>query len=147
MSKRTRAPKRLVSSGTTQGQLIPTTTQAANNLLISAESRQTLVRIVGNMSIRTSSHVVTIVAIVMVKENTNAEILDVTLTSTDAYPLRPEDVLWIGKFSSVDAWSNLIVDVKGMRKLRKNDVIQIIARTPAGTGSVQYAFKTFCKLS
>ena len=108
--------------GTTQFQSVMYVTEKGD--------RHTLARIVGSFAIRQgAAGGQALLAIVILRDGVLAETLDLSNTA-EAYPKRPEDVLWLGTYngtaSTVEA-TILKVDVKGKRKMRSEDSIVFIA--------------------
>jgi len=143
------APKRQVQGHTfAVRHAIQGTTQQGSNVYVEPDQRSTLVRIVGNVILRSlGSGLFGICALVYLPEGTAAQTFNNLLVSNPVYPNKPEDILGIWEISVSDrGQTNISYDIKAMRKMRKNDVIQFISLASASSLSVSIAGKMFRKL-
>ena len=116
----------------------PSALQIAQDLF-EATDPVTLVRIVGNVFFAAAGTGGTVgIAIVIVREGFTP--LTISIASSAEIYDRPEDILWsqIGRNPAADTVMviNIPVDVKGMRKLKRGDSIQVLTIASA-TGAVQ----------
>jgi len=147
MSKRTTVPKREMHGDTFAVSVLPTTTQSFTILYDSQEARETFTRIVGRITLSATTSITVTFAIIRNKDGTNATSLQTGLVAVPAYPDRPEDVLGLWRIN-IDEKDHVSfdIDLKGMRKLRKNDTISLITKAGASGAVIDFGGKLFTKL-
>ena len=131
-----------VGQGTTQNQ----------TTIRTVPERETTIRIVGNIACVEDAPAGDArlgMAIVIVSKGLSVGNLDITNNNT--FYATPENVLWhqMVPFNAGDGQEyNLVIDVRGMRKLRKDDtVLFILDASLASTADVAGVLTYFCKLA
>ena len=112
------------------------------------KERETLIRLVGNISLERVSNDVTCYVAVYVNYGGGLALSDL---STNVRDRLASAILWHGVYHVSVGQEVVIVpfDVKGMRKLREDDVIEFVIHPSGGSGSVNLAMSgtSFFKLS
>ena len=149
MSKRITAPKRQVRGHTFRNLFsLVASVQQSFNIMVSPEQREILIRIVGNITVRATVSGFASMALVYLREGTAAQALSLLIGANPLYLNRLEDVLAIWDVSASDGEIyTLAFDVKAMRKMRLNDVIQVIAVSSATGITPGIVGKMFTKLA
>ena len=150
MSKRNTTTKRLIEKANALVLRAPTIVQTTDPLYTADES-VTLVRIVGNLMAGNVSATPnnTSIAIVILR-TPHAVALMSTATSQPIYDA-VQDILWARAIRSsavLNSFSDMEIDVKGMRKLKTGDTIELLTKSTADAAHSLYGqFTLFLKES
>lgn len=144
----TRGPKRPISKHQKYFNTWATgTTQIAENLLEENNTPQTLIRCIGNGTVYSTTAQTVAVCLVRVHDNMDPQDISIA-QNTNLYP-SGEDLLWSQVFQIPAGMTEPIVwsyDVKGKRKLKKNDQVALLWLSDNATAPVIRVNSTvFCK--
>ena len=120
----------------------------SQTLFTSAEPRQTLTRIVGNVGVIHETQGVIDWAIVLARDGTLAigDLTDVTIVDREAENILAHGAVPVTNNDLSDGHSLIPVDVKGQRKLRKTDVVTLISQSDAvNVGKIVLSLTIFLK--